>query len=524
MATNDEYQKLDINISVDDLRATHVTYDIYYDEWEFLESAYEGISALIAYGALYKHERESTGNYQRRINSAYGFGYTTSIVELFNSYLFKKDYPQSLPDGLANDELWSDFLNDADLEDNSLDDVFIDASLKASIMGHVGLLVDRPKKEVETVAQEKKEGIYPYVVIYKPTAILDWEYERDEYGRRRLVYLKLKDDDGYYRIWTPYEFQIWEIVKDGHSSANSGLPKITTDSEGNSQKVGTTASPGEQASLVDSGEHDLEEIPFVYLYATRSQKNKNVGKSDVSDVARIDASIMRNLSQIEEIIDYASFPMMRKPMPEKGTSAAIDQDDEVGITAVLEFDPENPDSKPDWLKAEVQGPVMAILSVIAKKVEEIYRASNAGGMASMEVSKQAKSGASLKAEFQLLNSKLVKKGKNMVKAKRKVVEFWLRWQGEYDKYKDDLKFDYIKSYEVEDLATDLENLLTGKIVVDLSPLFNKEVQKMAVRKVLPSDNPEVLSDIEKEIDAAEIPVFTEPDIPDEDEDLEEEEV
>ena len=480
------------------LKDTHELFDKYFEEWRFLNAAYEGIRALIAYGAMYQHERESDTNYTRRQKVSYGFGYSKSVVDIFNSYLFKKEFPKELPKALVNDEQWQAFQKDCNLDGSTFADFFIDEQRNASILGHVGLLVDKPATESENRADEKDQNIYPYVVAYKPMAILDWEYERDaDSGRRVLSRLKVLDDDGYYRIWTRETWEIWRLQSaEGGKDSRVNLKAVTA--IGEQPTEAEVAGKGITANLVDSGDNPLGEIPWVWLFNQRSNIDKEVGISDIVDVARIDASIIRNLSQIEEVIDYAAFPMMRKPMPEKGV--AVDLKDETGVTAVLEFDPEHPDSKPDWLEAKVGDPVNAILKLIAVKVGEVYRASNIGGMTATEISKAAKSGIALKTEFQLLNSKLVKKGKNVSNAKTKVVEFWLRWQDEWDKYKKDIQFNHLLSFEVEDLANDLENILTSTVMVVNSPGYKKEIQKLIVRMVLPTIDEKILALIDKEIE------------------------
>ena len=488
MATGDTRE---LTLDETNLRSTHILFEKYFEEWRFLNAAYEGVRALIAYGALYKHERESEANYQRRQKVAYGFSYSKSVVDIFNSYLFKKEFPKELPEALTKDEQWMAFQKDCNLEGDEFDEFFVDQQRDASILGHVGLLVDKPMVDAENRAEEKEENIYPYVVAYKPMAILDWQYTRDGTGRRILTYLKVLDDDERYRVWTPETWEVWEIQeaqgsKEVHDSTRVG--EQPTKSE--------TTGKGATAVKVGSGENELGEIPWVWLYNQRSNIDKEVGVSDIVDVARIDSSIIRNLSQIEEVIDYAAFPMMRKPMPESGQSPK----DEVGPTAVLEFDPDKPETKPDWLDSTVEGPVKAILEVIATKIGEIYRSSNIGGMAATEISTSAKSGVALKTEFQLLNSKLVKKGKNVSKAKEQVTVYWLKWQDEYERYKGEVKYDHVKTFEVEDLATDLENILTGSVLVTQSVEFKKQIQKLVVRLILPTLDEQVLAEIDKEID------------------------
>jgi hypothetical protein len=479
-------------VTEEQLTETHELYDKYFDEWKFLNASYEGVRALIAWGVFEQHERESEKNYLRRKNEAYGFTYSRSIVDLLNSYLFKKDYPRTIPDTLGKDEQWMAFQGDCNHEGEEFDEFFIDQSRQASIQGLVGILVDKPRVVTENRQQQLDEKIYPYLAAYKPTHILDWEYDVDINGQKKLVYLKLLDDDDYYRIWTPEKWEIWEVVETDTKDVG------TVGSERGSK----TEQVGRRANKVAEGEHWLGEVPFVWLYNQRSVIDKDIGLSDIADVSRIDVSIMRNLSQVEEIVNYSAFPMMRKPKREIGGNASTpDQKDEVGESAILEFDPDNAEgTKSDWLSSEAQGPISAILEVIAKKVSEIYRATNVGGMAATEIQTQAKSGVALKAEFQLLNSKLVRKGKNVVKAKRGVTRYWLMWQDEYEKYKEELRFDYVKTFEVEDLMTDLENMLTSKVIITDSPTYNGEIQKMAVRMMIPSAEDKLLADIDTEID------------------------
>ncbi len=472
------------------LRETHELYDKYKDEWQFLNAAYEGVQALIAYGAIVRHERESEDNYQRRIDEAYGFSYSKSIIDIFNSYLFKKEYPKQMPDVLANDDLWTMFQEDCDLIGTEFDEFFITQQRQASIQGHIGILVDKANVNLENREDALEEGVYPYLAAYKPTAILDWRWERDEFGRPTLMELKVLDDDDRYRIWTPDTWEIWEIIEAEGASGEVSKAAYQQDSP--------STDLGRAAKLVDEGENPLGEIPFIWLYNQRSTIDKEVGVSDITDVSRIDTSIIRNMSQIEEIINYAAFPMMRKPMEETDP----DKKDEVGVVAILEFNPEHPESKPDWLEAAVEGPITAVLEVIAKKITEIYRSTNVGGMAATEIQTQAKSGAALKTEFQLLNSKLVQKGGNVVKAMKQCIKYWLMWEQQESTF-DDVIIEKIKTYEIEDLASDLENILTSTAIVNLSDTFKKEIQKLTVRLIMPGIEDDVLAEIEKEIDEQE---------------------
>lgn len=482
-----------------ELMETHALYNENLGEWTFLLAAYEGTRELIDLGYITRHERESEENWQRRESEAYGFGYTKSVVDLFNFYLFKKEVKRVVPDGIKNDPSWIAFQADCNLEGDKLDTFLTDSGKQASICGHVGVLVDKPSKNLENKQQEKEAGIYPYVALYYPDAILDWRFDKDENDRPYLSYLKLRDDpDGdtskrarhEYRLWYTDHFEVWE----------------TPD-------VDETQKPEDMdAELKYFGENPLSKIPFVWLYNMRSRR-KPIGVGDVHEVSRIDVSIIRNLSEGEEVIYYAAFPMMRKPGkagggPTGDGASPPDTDDETGVTAVLEFDPNHPESKPDWLDSSVSEPIDAILKWIERKVAEIYRAVNAGGMASMEVSTVAKSGTALQAEFQLLNAHLVKKAINLEKAEDAIDHYWLMWEGK-EKYEEGIENTRERTYDVENLHADLENALTAKTIVH-SETFRQKIEKRVARQMLPSAEDEDLKVIDKEIESYEAPTILNP--------------
>jgi len=395
------------------------------------------------------------------------------------------------------------FVKDCNLDQDELDVFLLSAGKAASIQGHCGILIDKPFVEVATRQDELENEVYPYLSLFKPLAILDWRYERNVFNKPELVYLKLRDDENLYRIWYIDHWEVWEEADlESTTSVATYTRTSPISSEASFLKPDKGTTKG-QAKLISSGPNPLGEIPWVWLYNAKSGL-KGLGCSDITDIARIDASIMRNLSEIEEVITFGAFPMMRKPYKSEGQSGLMD--DEVGMTAILGFDPEHPESKPDWLDAAVSEPVGAILDVIAKKVEEIYRSSNVGGMASMEVSTQAKSGTALKAEFQLLNAKLVAKGLMLEKTERELIRLWLKWQNK-EEVMNEINIERADTYEVENLAQNLENILTSKSIVISSKTFRKKIEKKTARLVLSGENDDVFSVIDKEIDEYEPPDF-----------------
>jgi len=428
-----------------ELARTHALHDRFARQWRFMRAAYQGVEALLDSGALLRHERESERNFRRRMAELYAFNYSRAVVDLFTHYLFRKPARRDLGP-LAQDPLWRQFSDDCDLWGANFDVFLLEQQRVAAIMGHAGILVDKYPSQALTRAQEIEHGLYPYCCAYSPLAILDWRHARDATGRPYLAYLKLHEDDGCYRLWWPQGWEMWRLE-------SGGGPE-----------------------LLDQGDNPLGEIPFVWLYNLRHLEHRGIGHADLADVARIDLSILRNLSQAEEVIGLAGFPMMRKPMREPGDPA----EDVAGPTAVLEFNPEYGEAgKPDWLRADVAATVASVQEWVAFKVREIYRAANAGGQAMTEMSTQAQSGVALKTKFQLLNSKLAAKAENLAEAERGILWHWLSWQGQRSLYHE-IAVERPKSYEVEDLQAELESMVAAAQLVQ-APAFALELQKRAAR-------------------------------------------
>lgn len=459
------------------LKAVNPLYGQFQDEWKFLYAAYQGSAALVDLEKIERHERESPDGWILRKKEIYGFGYTKSIVDLFTFYLFKKAAKREMG-RLQTDPFWQSFKDDCNLYGDPYDAWLNEQGRYASIFGHVGILVDKPDVDMQTRADERRGNFFPYVSAFYPLSILDWKFERDETRRPKLVFLKLKSDDGRYHLWWPDMFQVWQ---EKEQQEKSGVYTPYRQDE-------------PQIELVREGENPLGVIPFVWLYNLQTPL-RPIGRSDVHEIARIDTSIIRNLSSIEQMIGIAGFPIILKPKKPEGQEI-----DDSAPASVWEFDPENPNSKPEWLQSEVAAPLDATLRFIDHKKEEIYRAANTGGTTATEI-RAAESGVALSIRFQLLNSRLAQKAALLERAEREILWYWLMWQGADESVYDEIKIEREREYDVENLAQDLDNFMKSLSTVP-STTFRQNVQKTIVRKVLPGTTDADLEKMDKEVETA----------------------
>jgi len=499
----------------EEIKSVHLEYRINLALWKLYMAAYKGIDAIVRGNYIPQHEREPDIAYTRRIKDLYSFAYSKSVSGIFTYHLLNKPPQGRKLQKIEKNEFWTMFFKDANLYGDSYDATISSLSLNASIQGHMGILIDKSPVKFKTIKEQKDAKVYPYIAAYHPPAILDWKFEKDEFYRPYLSYLKLLDEDGRYRIWTKDTWAVYEITdSEGRPEApNVSIVSLSAGSS-NSQITGAKAAPGskpipvtipssrgEVVEPISQGDNKLGFIPFIWYYNLKTDK-QGIGESDLSEIARIDISLVKNASQIEEIINFAAFPMLMKPKRDADPKKqALEQDDEVSVQSVVEYDPEYPESKPEWLTPEVEKAISSILKTMEHKVGEIYRSANIGGLAGTEVSTQAKSGVALKAEFQILNSILVAKSMNLEKAENKILEYWLKWEEVWDKYKEEVNFGRSKSFNVEDVAADLENALTAKTIV-MSKTFNGLLQKQTAKQVLPSMSEDDQNLINQEIDDA----------------------
>ena len=448
---------------------THADHDNLIDRWQFWGSAYEGGEDFVK-KVLLRNSRETQENFESRLDEGEVFNYCETIVDLFCNFLSQQQVHRNL-DRLANDEQWDAFVKDVDLFGTNYS-IFLNSTEKlASVYGMVGILLDKPKGKIEetgirTRADELKQIIYPYCSIFIPENILDWEFTRNPLtARPELTYLKLKEENGYL-AWTTEEWERWTL-KPGYQS---------------------------EYELSGAGANPLKEIPFIWHTNSTNFSKPVLGVSDIKGISKIQAAITRDLSNGSEIIKYAAFPMMRKPMVSNNT----EEEDLTGVTAILQFDPEYPNSKPDWLEAKVSEPVDAILKWVERKVLEIYRTSHLSNVHGQASSASARSGVALKYEYQQLSSVLTAKGNDQNETELKIVYFWCKWQGQVDIPKK-VTVTRPAGFNIDDLSSQLDNCLVSTTIVQ-AETFKKALQKKIARMVLSEEPEEVIKTIDDEID------------------------
>jgi len=449
-----------------DLIKKHKEYDKHINDWNFYHLAYEGGVPFVRKAIGNRNLRESMANWRMRIEEGICFNYTEAIVDLFNFYLTEKAAIRTI-EKLKKDRQWEMFLEDCDLIGTDFDVFMNEAQKLASVFGAVGILTNKPQTNTQTREQEIQQKIYPYVAIFTPPNIIDWKFgKHPDSGRPILTYLKLRNGDLYY-LWWPNKWETWEDV------SMRRTPK-----------------------LIENGDNPLGEIPFTWMQNVKKINTPYLGKSDIVNISKITASIIRDISMGDEIIKFAGFPIMRKPMEEEGRESK----DESGPEAVVEFDPSYGDyGKADWMKTEVLEPIEAILKWTDRKADEIYRIAHLSGVHGQRKSnnKNVGSGLALRYEYGQLRSVLTKKSDSMTEAERNIVRFFFVWQ--QTEYEDkDIDIRRSKEFSIDDLSIALENMITSMKAV-VSKKYRILIQQNIAKRTLPDMSEKDKAEVDKEI-------------------------
>ena len=435
----------------------HEHYSAYANRWQYYIRSFLGGEEYKEGRYLQEYNLELENEFEKRLSFTPLDNHCRNVVHIYSSFLFRVPPVRELG-SLEQDQTVPMFLDDADLEGRSYGSLLRELQTYASVYGHCWIILDKPNSNARTRAEELQQEIRPYVNIYTPENVVDWNYSRATSGKYYLDYLKVRE-------FTSAEKEIYRIWK---------LDTIDTVEL---KKVGA-----KEPTVIDSVPNPINSIPAVVLYNQRSPM-RAIGISDLTDIADMQRAIYNELSEIEQLIRLSNHPSLVKTR---------DVDASAGAGAIIEM-PDNVDPalKPYILQPSGQN-LDSVLKTIQTKIDAINRLSHVGAVRS--TSERVVSGVALRTEFQLLNARLSEKAHLMQLAEEQIWRLYALWQ---DKVFDG-KIMYPESFDLRDWATDLEVLQQAKASNIKSDTFIKELDKQIARTVIEDD--ETLSQIDEEID------------------------
>ena len=444
----------------DFLTTKHKHYDEKFNDWHFHLMSYLGGQDYQNGYLLNRYILETDEEYLKRAENTPIDNHCKNVVQIYTSFLFRvpptRDYGT-----LTGDPQLQSFVQDADLDGRSFDNVIREMQMNASIYGTCWAVLDKPAVQSQTRAEELQLDIRPYINLYTPENVLNWNFQRSINGKYVLTSLTLLEDlhndVATIRVWTPEDITTY-MVEDFTKGYSSSKP-----------------------ILKDEMINELGKIPAVILYNQKSQR-RAIGISDLNDVAELQKGIYNDYSEIEQLIRLSNHPSLVKT-PEVEASA--------GAGSIIEMPSDmEPNLKPYLIQPSSQS-LDGIMNNIRMKVEAINRITHMGAVRATET--RIQSGIALQTEFQLLNARLSEKADYLQNAEEQIWKIFAEWQGkEFDG-----EIIYPDSFNLRDYASDLQFLQMAKASGVESDTFLKEIDKQIARAVV--DDDEKIATIDNEI-------------------------
>ena len=445
------------------LQSKHDLWHSNISNWEFYIRSYLGGNDYKNGYYLHRYILETPEEYDARVRHTPVDNHCKNVVQIYTSFLWRVPPTRDYGD-LDGDLQLASFLEDADLDGRNFNTIMREVQMNASIYGNCWVIVDKPQSNAKTRAEELAQDIRPYVSIYTPENVVNWNYRRSASGRFYLDMLVVVEDinadRAIIKVFTEESIMTYEF-EDYSEEYTDKKPR-----------------------LIEEIPNPIGTIPAVNVYNLRGAK-RPIGISDLADVAYLQQSIYNDYSEKEQLIRLANHPSLVKT-PNVEASA--------GAGAIIEV-PEDLDAslKPYIIQPSGQN-LDGIMKCIQKKVDDIDSITHMGSVRA--TGNQIASGIALQTEFQLLNARLSEKADYLENAEEQIWGLFAKWQ---DKEWNG-KVNYPDTFDIRDWANDLQYLQMAKASSIKSETFNKELDKQIAEAVI--DDNEMIKTINDEIDSA----------------------
>ena len=402
------------------LTSGNLTFNTYRPIWQFLLESYVGGEEYRRAGHLTRYVLETNAEYQARLSTTPLENHCSSVVSVYNSFLFREEPDRDFDNNGMTFELEM-FLRDADMDGRSLNAFMKDVATWSSVFGHCWMILAKPDVGAVTLADEQAQGIRPYVNLLTPMVVTDWAWSRAPSGRYELTYLKyLEEVNG--SVQTIKEWRQdtvrTAVVDVKNNTINSDIVEV----------------------------NGLGKIPAVIAYNGRSSV-RGIGVSDITDIADMQKFIYNATSEVEQTIRMDSHPSLVKTadtIAGTGSGAIIQMPDNI-----------DPGLRP-YLLEHSGANIDSIYGAIQHAVGAIDKMANTGAVRATE--SRTMSGVAMETEFQLLNARLSEKADNLQLAEEQLWELWFeymgqQWMGEIE---------YPGSFNIRDTSKEIEQLVTAK--------------------------------------------------------------
>jgi|LULP01.1.fsa_nt_gb hypothetical protein len=416
------------------MQNAHPLYKHYIKNWRYLADSYTGGFDFKMGEYLQRYVLETNSEYYDRLNNTPLDNLCKNICHTYTSFIYSQTIKRDTS-GLNDTEV-NAFLKDADLEGRSFEAFMREVSIYSSVYGHVWIVMDKPSTPVYTLAEQQAQGIRPYVAMFSPENVLDWNYEKQPNGVYELTMLRLiEDSEGKEQIQRVYYKDRVDTVMVNYDN--------------------------DELEVINSVPNPLGRIPAFCVYNNRSPK-RAIGISDINDIADMQRAIFSELSEVEQNIRLSVHPSLVKT---PGTEATAGAGSVISVPEDME-----PGLKPYLLQPSGES-IDGIINSIKTKISAVER------MAHLETARgtrTALSGVAMLVEQKILTQKLSEKSQNLAHAEEQLWGLFGLWQNTvWTGY-----VEYPNTFDQRDAAVTLQNIQIAKNSKPMNPKLLEAIDNL----------------------------------------------
>lgn len=396
--------------------------------------------------ALVRYQRESDEKFARRNDLAWYRNHLASACKRFVGYLAKKPPMRSI-----SNPLLEDFAKDCDWRGNALDVFWQDFMVNAKARGSMLLLIDMPRFDAQTLADQINQRFFPYLIAIAPEDVIS--YKLDMRGRLSMIeYAVAWNGKAAVKGWNEREW--WVRIGD---------------------------------ERVDGDEHGLGLCPVIAF--TESGDFPAFG--EFAQIADISRRLFNAWSELDEILRAQTFSLLTAtydpniPGARESLEAGLKS---IGTSNALMM----PGGTATFI-APPDGPAQTYLDVI-DRLEKALRE------ASLDVEQPSdgrqESGIALTIRFQALNSSLTSFARRMEDFERRMWDVVCAW---LNLPTDRVTVEWAKDYALADVKTEIETLSAMQLA-GFPPAAIRQQQKQIAALLFASADPSTQQEIAAAID------------------------
>ena len=474
------------------LMVEHSLYQRYKKQWQDALNWFNGEEAILQY--IHQHPRERKEHYERRLERGYYWNYTDSIIGLLASFVYSKTITrqmteQSSGEAKTHTEELELFWKDIDRLGNTADEFFKTVFLYTQVYGLAYVMVDKPAVPEGIVLSEQHRqelGITPYCYYIPTLNLTNWRLQRDGTFAWARWFADIETTN------SPFTSPGTETVR-RYTTWDTGAWYV--------HDVITPKKGKEYAVFIDSGVNPLGRVPIARFIGKKDLSDPHFGKALAYTIGKINVAILNYLSLLDEDLYGKCLNLLAVQIddvaPSENSNAPPQDPVTIGANNVLAY---TSMSQPPFYLAPSSEPGDLLMRHIQACTDQIYRIALFGGAMKPVAPYSEKSGTAYAHEFNETNRMLSDKAYAMEKGEVVVCELWSRWLG---LEKDGIGFivDYPDEFHVEELTKELGDIMEAQKIVVSSTVFEKEMQKRVVRRLIDHDFRDLIEEINKEIDA-----------------------